>query len=131
MTASQPLLAVEDLSVTFATPDGPVRAVRGVDFTVDGEEVLGIVGESGSGKSVTMMAVMGLLPKTATVPGSVRYRGEEILGLPEVDYRRYRGRKLAMIFQDPLTSLNPVFSVGAQIAEAIRVHRREVGRKEA
>jgi peptide/nickel transport system ATP-binding protein len=117
-----PLLEVEDLTVSFATPDGPVHAVRGVSFTVENEEVIGIVGESGSGKSVTMMAVMGLLPKTATVKGSVRFRGEEILGLPDKQLRRYRGRKLAMIFQDPLTSLNPVFTVGDQIAEAIRVH---------
>ena len=118
-----PVLAVEDLTVTFATRDGPVHAVRGVSFTVDEEEVIGIVGESGSGKSVTMMAVMGLLPKTAKVSGSVRYRGEEILGLPEKQLRRFRGNKLAMIFQDPLTSLNPVFTVGDQIAEAIRVHQ--------
>ncbi|MGH9151049.1 MAG: ABC transporter ATP-binding protein [Acidimicrobiales bacterium] len=121
--AGEPVLAVEDLSVTFATPDGPVHAARGVSFTVDEEEVVGIVGESGSGKSVTMMAVMGLLPRTATVTGSVRFRGEEILGLPDKQLRRYRGRKLAMIFQDPLTSLNPVFTVGDQIAEAIRVHQ--------
>ena len=127
---SEPLLVVEDLSVTFATPDGPVRAVRGVDFTVDSEEVMGIVGESGSGKSVTMMAVMGLLPKTATVTGSVRYRGKEILGLPDPELRRYRGAKLAMVFQDPLTSLNPVFTVGSQIAEAIRVHQ-PLSKKEA
>jgi oligopeptide/dipeptide ABC transporter ATP-binding protein len=120
--SAEPVLVVEDLTVDFATPDGPVHAVRGVSFTVDAEEVVGIVGESGSGKSVTMMAVMGLLPRTATVKGSVRFRGEEILGLPDKQLRRYRGRKLAMIFQDPLTSLNPVFTVGAQIAEAIRVH---------
>ena len=129
-SGNQPVLAVEDLSVSFATPDGPVHAVRGVSFTVDGEEVLGIVGESGSGKSVTMMAVMGLLPKTATVTGSVRYRGQEILGLPEKDLRRHRGNHVAMVFQDPLTSLNPVFTVGDQIAEAIRVHN-DVSRKEA
>ena len=120
--SAEPVLVVEDLTVDFATPDGPVHAVRGVSFTVDAEELVGIVGESGSGKSVTMMAVMGLLPRTATVKGSVRFRGEEILGLPDKQLRRYRGRKLAMIFQDPLTSLNPVFTVGDQIAEAIRVH---------
>ena len=128
--SAEPVLVVDDLNVTFATPDGPVHAVRGVSFSVDEEEVVGIVGESGSGKSVTMMAVMGLLPRTATVSGSVRFRGEEILGLPENELRRYRGAKLAMVFQDPLTSLNPVFTVGDQIAEAIRVHR-EMGRKEA
>ena len=128
---NQPVLVVEDLTVTFATPDGPVHAVRGVDLTVDEEEVVGIVGESGSGKSVTMMAVMGLLPKTAKVTGSVRFRGQEILGLPEPQLRRYRGAKMAMIFQDPLTSLNPVFTVGDQIAEAIRVHHHETSRKEA
>ena len=128
---AHPVLEVEDLSVTFATPDGPVGAVRGVSFSVDQDEVLGIVGESGSGKSVTAMAVMGLLPKTATVTGSVRFRGREILGLPEAELRRYRGSKLAIVFQDPLTSLNPVFSVGDQIAEAIRVHRRETRRKAA
>ena len=121
-TGDQPVLVVEDLGVSFATPDGPVNAVRGVSFTVDSEEVVGIVGESGSGKSVTMMAVMGLLPKTATVTGSVRFRGEEILGLSEKELRRHRGNHLAMVFQDPLTSLNPVFTVGNQIAEAIRVH---------
>ena len=129
-SGNDPVLVVEDLNVSFATPDGPVHAVRGVSFTVDIEEVVGIVGESGSGKSVTMMAVMGLLPKTATVTGSVRFRGQEILGLPDKELRRHRGNHVAMIFQDPLTSLNPVFTVGNQIAEAIRVHN-EVGRKEA
>jgi oligopeptide/dipeptide ABC transporter ATP-binding protein len=130
-TGSEPVLVVENLSVTFATPDGPVRAVRGVDFTVDEDEVVGIVGESGSGKSVTVMAVMGLLPRTATVTGSVRFRGKEILGIPEAELRHYRGVKVAMIFQDPLTSLNPVFTVGNQIAEAVRVHHRDAGRKGA
>ncbi|MEO7837414.1 MAG: ABC transporter ATP-binding protein [Acidimicrobiales bacterium] len=128
---AQPVLVVEDLNVTFATPDGPVHAVRGVDFTVDEEEVMGIVGESGSGKSVTMMAVMGLLPRTVQVTGSVRYRGQEILGLPEAELRKFRGAKMAMVFQDPLTSLNPVFPVGDQIAEAIRAHQPTVGRKDA
>jgi peptide/nickel transport system ATP-binding protein len=127
---NDPVLEVADLHVTFRTPDGPVQAVRGVDFAVHEEEVLGIVGESGSGKSVTMLAVMGLLPKTATVTGSVRYRGEELLGRSESALRRYRGAKLAMIFQDPMTSLNPVFTVGFQIAEAVRTHA-EVSRETA
>ncbi len=129
-SGDQPVLVVENLSVSFATPDGRVQAVRDVSFSVDGEEVLGIVGESGSGKSVTMMAVMGLLPKTATVTGSVRFRGQEILGLPEKELRRHRGNHVAMVFQDPLTSLNPVFTIGNQIAEAIRVHH-DVSRREA
>ena len=125
-----PVLEVEDLHVTFATPDGPLQAVRGVTFTVDAEEVVGIVGESGSGKSVTMMAVMGLLPRTATVTGSVRFRGQELVGIPDKELRRHRGKHVAMVFQDPLTSLNPVFTVGSQIAEAVRVHQ-EVSRKAA
>ena len=129
-SGDEPVLVVEDLNVTFATPDGPVQAVRGVSFTVHPEEVVGIVGESGSGKSVTMMAVMGLLPKTATVTGSVRFRGTELLGIPEKELRRHRGKHLAMVFQDPLTSMNPVFTVGDQIAEAIRVHN-DVSRKQA
>ncbi|HEX2701525.1 MAG TPA: ABC transporter ATP-binding protein [Acidimicrobiales bacterium] len=129
-SGAQPVLVVEDLNVTFATPDGPLHAVRGVSFTVDAEEIVGIVGESGSGKSVTMMAVMGLLPKTATVTGSVRFRGQEILGVAEKELRRHRGNHVAMVFQDPLTSLNPVFTVGNQIAEAIRVHH-DVSAKEA
>ena len=120
---SGPVLEVEGLTVTFSTPDGPVHAVRGVDFFLGEDEVLGVIGESGSGKSVTMLAVMGLLPRTATVTGSVRYRGRELLGLPEAELRRYRGAKLAMIFQDPMTSLNPVLKVGKQIAEAMLTHR--------
>jgi len=125
-----PVLAVSDLNVTFDTGEGRVQAVRGVDLAVDEAGVLGIVGESGSGKTVTMLAVLGLLPATATVTGSVRYRGRELLGLAPAELRKLRGAKLAMIFQDPMSSLNPVFTIGHQIAEAIRVHHAEVGRKE-
>jgi oligopeptide/dipeptide ABC transporter ATP-binding protein len=125
-----PVLAVSDLNVTFDTAEGPVQAVRGVDLAVDEAGVLGIVGESGSGKTVTMLAVLGLLPATATVTGSVHYRGRELLGLAPAELRKLRGAKLAMIFQDPMSSLNPVFTIGHQIAEAIRVHHPEVGRKQ-
>jgi len=126
-----PLLEVKGLHVTFASPDGPVQAVRGLDLSVSGRESLGIVGESGSGKSVSMLAVMGLLPRNATVTGSVRFRGEEVLGRPEAELRRLRGGKLAMVFQDPMTSLNPVLNVGFQIAEAIEAHHPETKRKAA
>jgi len=116
------LLVVENLTVTFPTDDGAVQAVRGVSYTLRNGEAMGIVGESGSGKSVSSMAVMGLLPKTAQITGSVRFRGKELLGMREKDYTSIRGDKIAMIFQDPLTSLNPVYSVGKQIAEAVLAH---------
>jgi peptide/nickel transport system ATP-binding protein len=120
MADGEVVLAVEDLDVSFATDDGLVRAVRGVSFELRGGEVLGIVGESGSGKSVTSLAVMGLLPRTARVSGSVRFRGRELLEASDAELTRIRGRRIAMVFQDPMTSLNPVYSVGYQIAEAVR-----------
>src|SRR5690349_16104250 len=101
-----PLLEVEQLTVDFPTDDGIVKAVRGVSYTLAAGEVLGIVGESGSGKSVTSLAIMGLLPDTAQVTGSVRYRGNELLGLNDRRMSRIRGRDIAMVFQDPMTSLN-------------------------
>jgi peptide/nickel transport system ATP-binding protein len=116
------VLEVTDLSVGFPTDDGLVQAVRGVSYGLRAGEVLGIVGESGSGKSVTSLAVMGLLPGNAKVSGSVRFRGKELLGAPESELNNVRGRSVAMIFQDPMTSLNPVYSVGYQIAEAVRAH---------
>ncbi|MGH1488564.1 MAG: dipeptide ABC transporter ATP-binding protein [Acidimicrobiales bacterium] len=122
-----PLLEVRDLAVTFDSAEGPVEAVRGVSLDVAPGEVLGVVGESGSGKSVTMLAAMGLLPHTASVSGSVRFRGDEILGLPTEELREYRGRRIGMIFQDPLTSLNPVLTLGQQIGGAIAAHK---GRKD-
>lgn len=117
-------LAVDDVSVNFGTEDGTVRAVRGVSYELHRGEVLGIVGESGSGKSVTSLAVMGLLPRNAHISGSVRLAGDELLGLSERHLAQYRGQQLAMIFQDPMTSLNPVYSVGWQIAEAVTAHQQ-------
>jgi peptide/nickel transport system ATP-binding protein len=116
------VLEVDNLTVEFPTEDGLVQAVRGVSYRIAPGEAMGIVGESGSGKSVTSLAIMGLLPKTARVTGSVRFRGEELLGRSESSYAEIRGKKIAMIFQDPLTSLNPVYTVGYQIAEAILAH---------
>jgi peptide/nickel transport system ATP-binding protein len=127
---SDELLRVEDLSVGFPTDDGLVKAVRGVSYTLKEREVLGIVGESGSGKSVSSMAVMGLLPKSAHITGRVTYRGRNLVGLKDKDMRDLRGRKIAMIFQDPMTSLIPIYSVGDQLAEAVRAHE-EISKKAA
>jgi oligopeptide/dipeptide ABC transporter ATP-binding protein len=118
------LLVVDNLTVSFPTDDGQVQAVRGVSYKVMPGDSLGIVGESGSGKSVSSMAVMGLLPKTARITGSVRFRGRELIGLNEREYADLRGNKIAMIFQDPLTSLNPVYSIGFQIGEAVHAHNK-------
>jgi peptide/nickel transport system ATP-binding protein len=123
-TAADTLLEVVDLSVDFGTEDGVVHAVRDVSFSLEQREVLGVVGESGSGKSVSAMAIMGLLPKTATVTGSIKFQGDELIGLSYKQLRSYRGNRIAMIFQDPMTSLNPVFTVGYQLAEAYRAHHR-------
>jgi oligopeptide/dipeptide ABC transporter ATP-binding protein len=116
------LLVVDDLTVSFPTDDGLVQAVRGVTYALKPGEAMGIVGESGSGKSVSSMAVMGLLPKNAKISGSVRFRGQELIGMDEKEYAKLRGNKIAMIFQDPLTSLNPVYSIGFQISEAVLAH---------
>ena len=125
------ILDIADLKVTFPTAEGDVSAVRGVDLSLDPGRVLGVVGESGSGKTVTMLAVLGLLPASAHVSGSVRYKGRELIGLAPGELRRLRGAQIGMIFQDPKTSLNPVQTIGHQIVEGIRIHHREVGRKEA
>ncbi|MEU4535821.1 ABC transporter ATP-binding protein [Streptosporangium sp. NPDC023825] len=119
-----PVLEVRDLDVTFGSGPGAVRAVRGMGYAVRPGEVLGVVGESGSGKSVTSLAVMGLLPAHARVTGSVRLLGQEILGAPERTLTAFRGKTVSMVFQDPLSALTPVYRVGDQIAEAIRVHQR-------
>ncbi len=116
------ILRVEDLTVGFPTEDGVVQAVRGVSYSLREREVLGIVGESGSGKSVSSMAVMGLLPPSAQITGSITYRGNDVLKMSVKEQRSLRGRKIAMIFQDPMTALNPVYSIGDQLAEAVRSH---------
>ncbi len=119
-----PLLAVRDLAVTFGTEEGPLRAVDGVSFDLSRGEVLAIVGESGSGKSVTAQTLIGLSrAANATIEGSVRLGDQELADASEEELRLVRGERLAMVFQDPMTSLNPVYRVGDQIVEAIRAHR--------
>jgi oligopeptide/dipeptide ABC transporter ATP-binding protein len=124
------LLSVKGLKVRFATEDGIVRAVDGVDFELDRGEVLGIVGESGSGKSVTAMTLLGLTrDKNTRFEGEVIYKGQNLLDLPESRLRDVRGNEIAMIFQDPMTSLNPVYTVGDQIVEAIVTHEQATKRE--
>jgi peptide/nickel transport system ATP-binding protein len=119
------LLDVENLSVQFATEDGLVRAVDGVSFELNRGQVLGIVGESGSGKSVTAMTIMGLTRGVnARFEGSVRYQGKDLLQISDAEMQDYRGNEIGMIFQDPMTSLNPVYRVGEQIVEAIQAHEK-------
>ncbi|MDT5114349.1 MAG: glutathione transport system ATP-binding protein [Mycobacterium sp.] len=125
------LLEVADLSVTFDTGDARVPAVRGATYHVDPGEVLAIVGESGSGKSTAAMAVVGLLPEYGEVSGSVRLHGQELLGLPDAAMSRIRGKTIGTVFQDPMSALTPVYTVGDQIAEAIRVHHRDISRADA
>ena len=117
-----PLLEVEGLSVRFDTDEGPVHAVDGMSFSLDAGEVLGIVGESGCGKSVTCMSLVRLLPETAAVSGAVSFGGVDLLGLSRRRLRRVRGREISYVFQEPMTSLNPVFTVGDQIGEVVRRH---------
>jgi ABC-type dipeptide/oligopeptide/nickel transport system ATPase component len=113
---AEPLLAVEDLRVQFRTARGIVHAVNGVSFDVAPGATLGIVGESGCGKSVTSLALLGILPRSGrVVSGTARFDGRDLLALPERDLRRIRGGEIAMIFQDPMSSLNPVMPIGRQI----------------
>jgi peptide/nickel transport system ATP-binding protein len=132
-TFEQPLgavLSVRDLHVEFPTDDGLVKAVDGLSYDVYPNEVLGIVGESGSGKSVSSLAVLGLLPKRARVRGQILYRGRDLLALPEKELLKLRGESIAMVFQDALAALNPVYTVGAQIAEAVKVHHPDLHKAE-
>jgi oligopeptide/dipeptide ABC transporter ATP-binding protein len=123
------LLEVEDLRVSFPTDDGVVRAVQGMSFSVDAGRTLGIVGESGSGKSVSTQSIMGLSPG-AQVTGRAMFEGRDLLSATEAEMREIRGGRVSMIFQDPLTSLHPLYRVGAQIAEAIRAHQK-IGKADA
>ena len=129
--SGEPLLEVSDLRTHLDTKNGLVRAVDGVSFRLHAGETLGIIGESGSGKSMTALSILQVVPKPAAriVGGKVLYRGENLLERNEREMRRIRGREIAMILQDPQTSLNPVFTVGNQIVEALRVHRGGDGRK--
>ena len=131
MTATgEPILESRGLHVRFSTPNGEVHAVRGVDLQVQAGETIAIVGESGSGKSQLMMATMGLLAQNGRTEGSVRFRGQELLGLSARALNRYRGQKLSMIFQEPMTSLDPLYTIGRQIAEPL-VHHKGISRAEA
>jgi peptide/nickel transport system ATP-binding protein len=121
---TRPFLDVSGLSVTFPTEDGEVHAVNGVDFTLERDETLAIVGESGSGKSVTSQAIMGLVNrKAATVTGEAYFDGLDLVSATDDEIRALRGQRMAMIFQDPLSSLHPFYSVGRQLVEAVRVHQ--------
>ncbi len=126
----KPLLEVRGLRVALQGRGTERVAVENVDFEVARGEVLGLVGESGSGKSLSMLACMGLLPRTMQASGSIRFDGEEILGAPERRLRALRGGRIAMVFQDPMTALNPVLSVGAQIVEALELHDRRLSARE-
>ena len=119
----EPVLSIRDLRVSFKTPAGTVQAVRGVNLDVAPGEVVGVVGESGSGKSVSFLSIMGLLPSSATVTGSATVVGTQMVGVSAQQVRSQRGKKIAMIFQDPLSALNPVHRIGAQIVEMIKAHQ--------
>jgi len=121
-TTDEPLLALADVQTHFRTERGAVRAVDGVSLTLRRGRALGIVGESGSGKTVLSRTIMGLLPSTADVSGSIRYSGEELLGRGRQGMREFWGREMSMVFQNPMVSLNPVMKIGEQIAEPLRLH---------
>jgi oligopeptide/dipeptide ABC transporter ATP-binding protein len=128
--AGELALSLRDFRVTFPTLSGEVQAVRGVDLDVHQGEMLAVVGESGSGKSVTFLGLMGLLPKSARISGSARLGDTELVGAPDQVARRVRGKRIAMIFQDPLSSLNPVHKIGDQIVEMLRSHQ-DISKKAA
>ena len=132
-TTREPVLAIRDLTVEFKTEDGVVHAVTGVEYDLYPGEVLGIVGESGSGKSVSVMTMLGLIPQPPgrVVTGEALYRGRDLLTIPAKELREIRGGDVAMIFQDPMTSLNPVFTIGDQIGEALQTHQPDMNDKAA
>jgi oligopeptide transport system ATP-binding protein len=124
------LLEVRDLHIGFDTPRGELRALGGVDFALEAGQTLGIVGESGSGKSQTALALLGLQPRRARLAGSIRFEGQELLGAGEGAWNRVRGQRIGLVFQDPMTSLNPYLSIGTQLAEVLQRHRG-LARREA
>lgn len=126
---SSPVLSVKDLNVSFNTENGIVHAVRGINFDLHAGKTLGIVGESGSGKSVASMAIMGLHPTIADIAGSIKYNGTELLGLSDKQMCEYRGKDISMVFQDPLSSLTPVFTIGQQLAEVLKVHNKGMSKQ--
>jgi len=123
-SSATPLLEIEDLSISF----GPNPAVDSITVAIQPGETLGLVGESGSGKSATALAILRLLPPSANITGSIAFAGHQLLTLPESAMRRHRGRDISMIFQEPMTALNPVMPIGAQIAEAVEAHHPELSR---
>ena len=128
---SEPLLAVRNLAVEFRTDRGTVKAVQGVGYDLRRGETLAVVGESGSGKSVSAMAILGLLPPEARTSGTIVFDGVDLSSLSPRKMRKVRGNRIAMIFQDPMTALNPVFTVGHQLIEAVRIHRPTTSKSQA
>jgi|LAHS01.1.fsa_nt_gb oligopeptide transport system ATP-binding protein len=127
---NEPILTVDNLRISFRSDEGPIHAVRGVSFTLNKGETLCIVGESGSGKSVTSKTIMGILPKSAVIEsGTIMYEGEDLTKVDESEFHRIRGHKIGMIFQDPLSSLNPIMRVGKQITEAMLVNKNRLAQK--
>ena len=126
MISTPPLLSVRGLRIEFGTDQGPARAVDDLSFDLNAGEVLGIVGERGSGKSVTALSIMGLLPTPPgrVTAGEILFEGEDLLRKSRNDMRKIRGNEISMIFQEPMTSLNPVFTIGDQLTEAVRWHER-------
>jgi len=125
---SEPLLEVKNLRVRLNTARGPADALRGIDFTLQRGETVGLIGESGCGKSMTALALMGLLPHAARTGGSIRFEGRELVGLPDAAMCALRGDRIGMIFQEPMTALNPLHTIGEQVAEPLRQHRGMGGR---
>ncbi|HRP28052.1 MAG TPA: ATP-binding cassette domain-containing protein, partial [Burkholderiaceae bacterium] len=129
-----PLLEVTDLRVRLMTSRGPADAVRGVSFSLDRGETLGLIGESGCGKSLTALALLGLLPESAVVAGSIRVNGTELVGRGDAELCKLRGNRIGIVFQEPMTALNPLHTIGRQVAEPLRLHQglsAAAARKEA
>jgi peptide/nickel transport system ATP-binding protein len=118
-----PLLELSHLRLSLPTPHGTAEALRGVSWQLDAGATLGLIGESGCGKSLTALAVMGLAPRAARLEGSIRFEGRELIGFPEAEHARLRGRRMAMVFQEPMTALNPLHTLAQQIGEPLRLHR--------